>query len=73
MAEYYYVIEHNDEELFFAELRKGSRYGNTVFEIEGPYMVEEGHMKHQFDTSGLKKLMTEYGVMKSDDELHLIN
>ena len=73
MSDYYYVIDQDDDDLFLAELRKDHQYGDSIYDIEGMHLVEDGYMKHKFDVKGLHTLLALHGVINLEDQVHLIN
>ena len=63
--EYFVNLDERGE--FYADLRNGS--GETVYQIKGFDIFEDGFMKHKYDLQGLKEYMVELGIMQDDQEI----
>lgn len=63
--EYYINLDERGE--FFADVRDES--GNTVFELHGYQMFDDGFMSDSDDMDGLKAYLIEQGIMSEEDKL----
>ncbi len=61
-----YFINLDERGEFYADLRDR---GETVYEIKGFDIFEDGFMKHKYDLQGLKEYMVELGIMQDDQEI----
>jgi hypothetical protein len=66
---YYYYINLDERGEFFADVRKGSDQGETVFEIKGFDIFEDGFMSDKKDISGLRKYLVHLGIIDKEDSL----
>ena len=64
---YLYFINLDERGEFYADVRDGSN--NTIFEIKGFDIFEDGWMRNKSDLTGLKNHSVGLGVMKADDDL----
>jgi hypothetical protein len=64
---YTYTINLDERGEFNADVR--NEEGNTVFEIDGYDIFEDGFMKHKHDHEGLKKHLINLGIINPDDKL----
>jgi hypothetical protein len=62
-----YFINKDERGEFNADVR--DKDGNTVFEIEGYDVFEDGFMSDKNDLDGLKDHLVDCGLMKEEDEL----
>jgi hypothetical protein len=54
---------------FFADVRDTK--GNTVYEIHGFDIFEDGFMQHKHDVEGLTEYLQQLGVILKDSEVQL--
>ena len=64
---YLYFINLDERGEFYADVRDESN--NTIFEIKGFDIFEDGWMRNKNDLMGLKNHLVDLGVMKDDDYL----
>ena len=64
---YRYFINLDERGEFYADVRDESN--NTIFEIKGFDIFEDGWMRNKNDLMGLKNHLVDLGVMKDDDYL----
>ena len=64
---YLYFINLDERGEFYADVRDDSN--NTIFEIKGFDIFEDGWMRNKNDLMGLKNHLVDLGVMKDDDDL----
>lgn len=64
---YLYFINLEERGEFYADVRDDSN--NTVFEIKGFDIFEDGWMRNKNDLMGLRNHLVGLGVMKDDDDL----
>jgi len=64
---YLYFINLDERGEFYADVRDGSN--NSIFEIKGFDIFEDGWMRNKSDLKGLKNHLVGLGVMKDDDDL----
>jgi len=64
---YLYFINLDERGEFYADVRDESN--NTIFEIKGFDIFEDGWMRNKNDLMGLKNHLVDLGVMKDDDDL----
>lgn len=62
-----YFINLDERGEFYADVRNPE--GETVFEIKGGEIFEDGWMKYKDDMAGLKEYLVHLGVMNEDQEL----
>lgn len=62
-----YHINLDERGEFYADVRNS--VGDTVYEIKGGDIFEDGFMKHKNDLDGLKDYLVTLGIMDGDDEL----
>lgn len=67
MAVFGYYINLDERGEFYADVRDAS--GETVLEIDGFDMFEDGYMNDKTDISGLNDYMIEFGMIGKDDEV----
>jgi len=67
MDNFYYHINLDERGEFYADVRKQD--GETVFEIKGFDIFQDGFMKHKDDLVGLEKYLIELGIMKHGNDL----
>jgi hypothetical protein len=66
-AVYQYHINLDERGEFYADVRNTS--GNTVFEIKGFDIFEEGWMDDKRDINGLREYLISLGIMKTEQHL----
>ena len=66
---YVYIINLNERGEFYADVRKGSDQGKTVFEIHGFEIFDDGFMSHDHDVNGLWEYLVSLGIIKASDYL----
>ena len=64
---YLYFINLDERGEFYADVRDDGN--NTIFEIKGFDIFEDGWMRNKNDLMGLKNHLVDLGVMKDDDDL----
>ena len=64
---YEYHINLDERGEFYADVRDES--GNTVFEIHGFDIFEDGYMRHKDDIAGLGEYLLDLGIVKDTDTL----
>ena len=64
---YKYYIDLDERGEFFADVRNEAE--QTIFEIKGFGMVEDGYMKHKEDLNGLKDYLLDIEKMRVEDTL----
>ena len=64
---YLYFINLDERGEFYADVRDDSN--NSIFEIKGFGIFEDGWMRNKNDLMGLKNHLVDLGVMKDDDDL----
>ena len=64
---YLYFINLDERGEFYADVRDDGN--NTIFEIKGFDIFEDGWMRNKNDLMGLKNHLVDLGVMKDDDYL----
>jgi len=64
---YLYFINLDERGEFYADVRDDSN--NTIFEIKGFDIFEDGWMRNKNDLMGLRNHLVGLGVMKDDDYL----
>ena len=62
-----YFINLDERGDFYADVRDAK--GQTVFEIDGFDIFEDGYMKHARDLEGLKEYLIDLEVMFEPDDL----
>jgi len=62
-----YFINLDEPGEFYADVRDDSN--NTIFEIRGFDIFEDGWMRNKNDLKGLKSYLADLGVMKDSDNL----
>ena len=62
-----YFINLDERGEFYADVRDGSN--NTILEIKGFDIFEDGWMRNKNDLMGLRNHLVGLGVMKGDDYL----
>lgn len=62
-----YFINLDERGEFYADVRDDSN--NTIFEIKGFGIFEDGWMRNKSDLKGLKNHLVDLGVMEDDDYL----
>lgn len=62
-----YFINLDERGEFYADVRDESN--NTIFEIKGFDIFEDGWMRNKNDLMGLRNHLVDLGVMKNDDDL----
>ena len=67
MTTYAYFINLDERGEFYADVRDLG--GNTVIEIEGFEIFEDGYMKNKNDLAGLLDYMIELDIANDGDEL----
>ena len=65
IMEYFINLDERGE--FFADVRDAE--GNTVYEIKGFEVFEDGWMTNKYDLSGLNDYLVYLGIMKEEDDL----
>ena len=64
---YEYYINLNEREYFFADVRDPE--SQTIFEIHGFDIFEDGYMSHEYDLDGLRELLVSHGYINENDNL----
>ena len=64
---YSYYINLDERGEFYADVRDHAE--NTVFEIHGFDVFEDGYMQHGKDLNGLREYCAELGVMELTDNI----
>ena len=64
---YLYFINLDERGEFYADVRDDGN--NTIFEIKGLDIFEDGWMRNKNDLMGLRNHLVALGVMKDDDYL----
>lgn len=59
--QYEYFINLDERGEFYADVRDPD--GNTVYEVHGFEIFEDGFMKHKHDLAGLENLLQVQGLM----------
>ena len=67
---YFYHINLDERGEFYADVRKNDK--ETVFEIKGFDIFEDGFMKNSEDMVGLKEYLISLGIMDEQDELKYV-
>jgi hypothetical protein len=67
---YFYHIDLDERGYFYADVRKNDE--NTVFEIKGFDIFEDGFMKHKKDMNGLKDYLIHLKIMNPSDKLKYV-
>ncbi len=62
-----YFINLDERGEFYADVRDDSN--NSIFEIKGFGIFEDGWMRNKNDLMGLRNHLVGLGVMKDDDDL----
>jgi hypothetical protein len=62
-----YFINLDERGGFFADVRDSN--DNTVFELHGYDIFEDGFMRHKDDLDGLKKYLIDLGIMNKHKDL----
>ena len=62
-----YYINLNERGEFYADVRNPQ--GETVLEIKGFDIFEDGFMKHDKDIQGLREYLVYLGIMNEDQDL----
>ena len=65
--QYNYYINLNERGYFFADVRNND--GETIFEIHGFDIFEDGFMSDQDDLDGLHELLVSHGYINKTDEI----
>ena len=65
--QYKYYINLDERGCFFADVRDSE--GETIFEIHGFDVFEDGFMGHQDDLDGLHELLVSHGYINKNDSL----
>lgn len=65
MKKFFYFINLDERGEFQADVRNDQ--GETVFEIEGFDIFEDGFMKHKRDTHNLEKYLYDLGIIGRAD------
>jgi hypothetical protein len=66
----YYHINLDERGEFYADVRKNDK--DTVFEIKGFDIFEDGFMKHKKDMNGLKDYLIHLKIMNPGDQLKYV-
>ncbi len=69
---YFYYINLDERSEFYADVRRenaGNQDGDTVFEINGFEILDDGYMKHKRDIHGLENYLKDLGLIKGCDIL----
>lgn len=64
---YSYYINLDERGEFYADVRDHAE--NTVFEIHGFDIFDDGYMRHKDDLNGLREYCAELGVMELTDNI----
>jgi hypothetical protein len=67
---YFYHINLNERGQFYADVR--DEKGNTIFEIKGFEIFEDGFMTNVKDMNGLKNYLVNLSLISKQDELKYI-
>ncbi|WP_305906280.1 hypothetical protein Q9L42_020770 (plasmid) [Methylomarinum sp. Ch1-1] len=67
MRDYGYYINLDERGEFFADVRDANE--QTIFEIHGFDVFEDGFMKDKNDIAGLQKMLIDQQVIKPSDEI----
>ncbi len=67
MATFLYYVNLDERGEFYADVRDQEE--NTVFEIHGFDLFDDGFLRNKEDLAGLKSYLEQFGIMKADDEL----
>ena len=65
--QYEYYINLNERGCFFADVRDSE--GETIFEIHGFDIFEDGFMGHAYDLDGLRETLVSHGYIAENDNL----
>ena len=65
--QYEYHINLNERGYFFADVR--DHEGETIFEIHGFDIFEDGFMSHEYDLDGLHELLVSHDYINETDNL----
>ena len=65
--QYEYYINLHERGCFFADVRDHT--GDSVFEIHGFDIFEDGFMRHPYDLDGLHDLLFSHGYINENDNL----
>lgn len=65
--EYHYYINLNERGEFYADVRDSK--GDTILDIKGFDIFEDGYMRHTEDIDGLKFYLISLGLLKNHDEI----
>ena len=65
--QYEYYINLNERGFFFADVRDSE--GETIFEIHGFDIFEDGFMRHAYDLDGLRETLVSHGYINKNDNL----
>lgn len=66
MKIYEYFINLDERGEFYADIRLND---NTVYEIKGCDLIDDGFLKHKKDLEGLKEYLTDLKIMEKTDIL----
>lgn len=64
---YHYYINLNERGEFYADVRDHAE--NTVLELEGYDIFEDGYMLHKDDLNGLRDYMVDMGICEKSDNI----
>jgi hypothetical protein len=70
---YYYFIDLDERGDFYADVRKDGDQGETVFEIHGFDIFEDGFMSDKKDLAGLREYLVNVGIIEKEDDVLLGN
>lgn len=70
MRKYQYHINLNERGVFYADVR--DEYGETIFEIKGFDIFEDGFMDHDADMLGLGGYLIDLGVIPEESFLSYV-
>ena len=65
--QYEYYINLNERGCFFADVR--DHEGDSIFEIHGFDIFEDGFMSNQYDLNGLHELLVSHSYIDKTDNL----
>jgi hypothetical protein len=66
-----YVINVDERGEFFADVRKTGS-GESIFEIRGFDIFEDGWMKNKTDLNGLHQYLVHFGIITESNPLDLL-
>ena len=64
---YSYYINLDERGEFYADVRDHAE--NTVFEIKGFDLFEDGYMSDKSDMEGLRNMLSDFGVLSKTDNI----